>query len=176
MIAARMFSAYTRVKRAVGRRWWTAVVRGQVAECGAGLRVNGPSVVNGGRNVKLGSNVHFNGMTIFGGGGLTVGDNFHSGLNCRIFTENHRYEDGDQLPYDGTVVKKAVTVGDNVWLGDSVIVLPGATIGDGVVVGAGSVVAGEVEPLSVVAGNPAVPIKTRDREHYDRLVSERKFH
>ena len=152
------------------------MVRGQVAECGPGLRVNFPSEVNGGRFVRLGSNVNFNGMLIYGGGGLTIGDNFHSGRDCRIITENHRYEGAEALPYDGHKVKRPVVVGDNVWLGDSVILLPGTTIGDGAVIGAGSVVTGTVAALSVVAGNPAREIKQRDSEEYERLVGERRFH
>lgn len=46
-------------------------------------------------------------------------------------------------------------VGDNVWIGNRAIVLPGVTIGDGAVVGAGSVVTRDVPARTVVAGNPA---------------------
>jgi chloramphenicol O-acetyltransferase type B len=152
------------------------VVRGQVADCGPGLKVNYRSEVNGGRFVRLGANVNFNGMLIYGGGGLSIGDNFHSGRDCRIITENHRYEGADALPYDSNKVKRPVTIGDNVWLGDSVIVLPGVTIGDGAVVGAGSVVTGKVDALSVVAGNPSREVKRRDAEEYRRLVEHGRFH
>lgn len=55
----------------------------------------------------------------------------------------------------------AIVVGDNVWLGKSVIVLPGVEIGNGAVVGAGSVVTKNVEAYSVVAGNPARFIRFR---------------
>ena len=56
---------------------------------------------------------------------------------------------------------RRVAVGHDVWLGQSVIVLPGATIGDGAVVGAGSVVTKEVPPYAIVAGNPARLIRYR---------------
>jgi acetyltransferase-like isoleucine patch superfamily enzyme len=50
---------------------------------------------------------------------------------------------------------KPVIIGDNVWIGNRAIILPGVTIGDGAVVGAGSVVTRDVPPRTVVAGNPA---------------------
>lgn len=52
-----------------------------------------------------------------------------------------------------------ITIGDNVWLGDSAIVCKGVTIGDNVVVGAGSVVTRDIAANTVVAGNPAREIK-----------------
>lgn len=52
-------------------------------------------------------------------------------------------------------------VGNDVWIGHGAVILPGATIGDGVIVGAGAVVGGEVPPYTVVAGNPAKPVRQR---------------
>lgn len=54
-----------------------------------------------------------------------------------------------------------VTIGNDVWIGSDVIILSGITIGDGAVIGAGSVVTCDVEPYSIVAGNPAKLIKKR---------------
>jgi acetyltransferase-like isoleucine patch superfamily enzyme len=55
---------------------------------------------------------------------------------------------------------RPVTLRDNVWIGFDVCVLPGVTIGEGSVVGARSVVAEDVPPYTIVAGNPARPIRT----------------
>lgn len=55
---------------------------------------------------------------------------------------------------------RPVVIGDGVWLGNRVMVLPGVTIGDGAVVGAGSVVVGDISPRSVAVGNPARVVKT----------------
>lgn len=52
-------------------------------------------------------------------------------------------------------------VGNDVWIGQGATVLPGATLGDGVIVGAGAVVGGTVAPYTIVAGNPARPIRRR---------------
>ena len=54
-----------------------------------------------------------------------------------------------------------ITIGDNVWLGASVIVLPGVTIGENSVIGAGAVVTHDVPDYAIVAGNPAKVIRMR---------------
>lgn len=54
-----------------------------------------------------------------------------------------------------------VVVGNGVWLGDSVIILPGVKIGDGAVIGAGSVVTKDIPPYAVAAGNPARVLRYR---------------
>jgi len=62
---------------------------------------------------------------------------------------------------------KAVTVGNDVWIGHNSIIMPGVTIGNGAVIGAGAVVTKDVEPYSVVAGVPAIKIKMR---FFDDLI------
>lgn len=57
-----------------------------------------------------------------------------------------------------------VRIGNNVWLGDSVIVCKGVTIGDNSVIGAGAVVVKDIPPNVVAAGNPAVVLKTLDQD------------
>ena len=53
-------------------------------------------------------------------------------------------------------------IGNDVWIGARVIILPGVRIGDGAVIGAGSVVTNDVPSLGVVAGNPAKLIHMRE--------------
>ena len=53
------------------------------------LKVNGLNFVS--RNTNLGKNVNFNGIRISGCGFVTIGDNFHSGKDCLIISENHNY-------------------------------------------------------------------------------------
>lgn len=60
--------------------------------------------------------------------------------------------------------KGDVTIGNDVWLCDGAIILSGVTIGDGAVIGARAVVARDVAPYTIVAGNPAVPVRSRFRE------------
>ena len=125
--------------------------------------------------MRLGNNVNFNGAFIAGHGGLSIGDNFHSGRNLRILTVNHDFDGGSHIPYGTEIIKRPVVIGDNVWIADSVIVTPGSRIGDGAVIGAGSVVVGEVPALAVAAGNPARVVRERDRAHYDALKDAGRF-
>lgn len=59
----------------------------------------------------------------------------------------------------GTVATAPVRIGDDAWIGMHAILLKGVVVGEGAVVAAGSVVVSDVEPRTVVAGNPARPVK-----------------
>ena len=123
----------------------------------------------------LGKNPNFNGMHVYGKGKVVFGDNFHSGIECMIITDYHNYE-GNAIPYDNTNITKDVTIGDNVWLGNRVIILGGVTIGEGAIIQAGAVVVKDIPPYAIAGGNPANVFKYRDKEHYESLKAEGKFH
>ncbi|MDZ4169165.1 MAG: acyltransferase [Coriobacteriia bacterium] len=175
-IFARMRDSRRRRAAMLMNRQRVERVLSSVATCGPGLRVNGDCVIGGGHNVRLGGNVSFNGIWIDGGGGVTIGDNFHSASDVRIFTVNHDYDGGTALPYDSSVVHKPVVIEDNVWIGYGVIVTPGSIIREGAVIGAGAVVAGEIARCGVAVGNPARVVKYRDIEHYELLKAQGRFH
>lgn len=98
---------------------------------------------------------------------LTIGKFCSIGRGCRIILGgNHRTDWISTFPFsalfpdspviaDYQVSKGNVTIGNDVWIGAGVTILSGVTIGDGAVIGAGSVVVRDVEPYSLVAGNPA---------------------
>ena len=77
-------------------------------------------------------------------------------------TELLRAGAGQPAVLSGDAPARPVRIGDNVWIGFDVVILPGVTIGDGAVVGARSVVDSDVEPFTVVAGNPAQPLRRLD--------------
>lgn len=87
------------------------------------------------------------------------GNNFHSGERCRIITSDYNFDGGRAIPYDDTNIAKEIVIGDNVWFGDSVLVVGNVTIGEGAIVG----------------GNPARILMYRDMEHYNRLKAEGRF-
>lgn len=123
----------------------------------------------------LGKNPNFNGLHIYGKGKVVFGDNFHSGIECMIITHNHNYE-GEAIPYDSTYIFKDVNIGDNVWLGNRVIILGGVTIGEGAIIQAGAVVVKDIPPCAIAGGNPATVFKYRDEKHYYDLKAQGKFH
>ena len=94
--------------------------------------------------------------------GVSIGDNVMMGPECLFYTSNHRIEATDipmnKQGYDGL---HPIIIGNDVWIGARVIILPGVHVGDGSVIGAGSVVIHDVEPYSVIAGNPAKLISKR---------------
>lgn len=128
------------------------------------------------KGVTLGKNPNFNGMTVRGYGEVVFGDNFHSGIECLIITSNHNYDAGEAIPYDKTNINKNTVIGDNVWFGDRVIVLPGVCIGEGAIIQAGSIVSSNIPSYGIAGGNPARVFKYRDIDHYNKLRSQNRFH
>lgn len=141
---------------------------------GPGLWVGGRSSVNS--ETVLGENVHFLGMHVHGEGALTIGDNFHSGSGCQVITENHNYDNGEAIPYDDTFIPNPVEIGDNVWFGRNVIVLPGVSIAEGAVIQTGSVVTKDVPKGAIAGGHPVEVFDTRDMDHYETLKAAGRFY
>ena len=69
------------------------------------------------------------------------------------------------MPFKGDTV-----VGCDVWIGQNAVILPGVHIGDGAIIGASSVVGSDVEPYTIVAGNPARPIRRRFDDELTELL------
>lgn len=136
------------------------------------LAVNGITSISG--NTYLSDYVNFNGMLIQGSGKVIFGKYFHSGENCRIITQNHNYE-GNKIPYDETMIIKDVEIGDFVWIGTNVLILPGAKIGEGAIIQAGSVVSGTIPSCAIAGGNPCKVFKYRNKEHFLELKEKQKF-
>jgi len=91
--------------------------------------------------------------------GLEIGSNVNISSNVSIYTQQHDYRD----PYFIFTTEGEVKIGNRVWLGSNVIVLPGVEIGEGAVCCAGCVVTKDVAPYAVVAGIPAKKVNERPR-------------
>ena len=152
--------------------FYTQKIKYQCKQYELPLRVNFKSSLT--PHTTLHKNTNFNGMQISGKGKVEIGDNFHSGTNCQIITQNHNYE-GNKLPYDETYIYKDVIIEDNVWLGNNVIILGGITIGEGAIVQAGSVVVKSIEKYAIAGGHPCHPYKQRDIQHYQLLKEQGAF-
>ena len=114
-------------------------------------------------------------MRIDGTGEVHFGNNFHSGIECVIITQNHNYNHGTAIPYDSTFERKKIVIEDNVWFGNRITIVGNITIGEGAIIAAGAVVSKDVPKCAIVGGNPAKVIKFRDIEHYEDLKAQRKF-
>ncbi|QDV44202.1 Putative acetyltransferase [Stieleria neptunia] len=156
------------------REWRSRRTMRCVASCKSRPNVNAKCSFT--RTTHLGHNTNFNGVQIVGGGKVVIGDNFHSGTEVRMITQNHRYDDGDSIPYDSKeYLLLDIHIGDNVWIGDRVILLGGITIGEGSIIQAGSVVVSDIPRCSIAGGHPAKVFKMRDVDHYEKLKSAGKF-
>ena len=110
-----------------------------------------------GKNIRFGENVFLNsGCRFQDQGGIDIGAGSLIGHNAVITTLNH-----DMLPSRRADMHPArVVIGEGVWFGANVTVLPGVRIGDGAVVGAGAVVTKDVPAGAVVVGVPAKQVGT----------------
>lgn len=113
------------------------------------------SLMSVGDNSGVGINAKMHGK-------VTIGKNVMMGPDCIIYTINHAYDQIDKpMCEQGFSTMRPVTIGDDVWIGGRVIILPGLTIGNGAIIGAGAVVTKDVPPFAVVGGNPAKILKSR---------------
>ncbi|GGA63246.1 putative lipopolysaccharide biosynthesis O-acetyl transferase WbbJ [Flavobacterium palustre] len=121
--------------------------------------------------ITIGDNVQINDYVHIGAvGNITIGNNVL--MASKIYISDHNHGNYDDLisdhpmsiPEERKAICKPVVIGDNVWLGESVCILPGITIGEGCIVGALSVVTKSIPPYSIAAGNPAKVVKKYDFE------------
>ena len=119
-----------------------------------------PVKIIGKSSVSLGDNCGINAFVhIWGGGGVEIGNNVMIATHVSITSLTHDYNATDMR--FSQIIRKKVTIKDNVWIGAGAIILPGVTIGQGAVVGAGAVVTKDIPPLAIVIGNPARIVKYR---------------
>lgn len=120
--------------------------------------INQPFYCDYGKHIRVGKRFFANFcLTVLDEALVTFGDDCFVGPNVSIYTACHSTD-----PVERNSRKewaKPVSIGNNVWLGGNVTILPGVTIGDNCTIGAGSVVTRDIPSDSVAAGNPARVIK-----------------
>lgn len=93
---------------------------------------------------------------------IKIGNNVMLGPEVLILKKNHRFDiKGIPMGLQGVVEARPVEIGDDVWIGQRAIILPGRHIGSGSIVGAGAVVTKDVPDFKIVGGNPAHIIRDR---------------
>ena len=88
---------------------------------------------------------------------MTIGDHCFIGPNVSMYTACHPLEADERNKFIEWA--EPITIGNNVWIGGSVTILPGVTIGNNSVIGAGAVVTKNIPDNVVAGGNPAKIIK-----------------
>lgn len=131
------------------RRGTTIDCTGVIRELGEGLIVGDYVGMSDGCFIQVRGPVRIGSYVMFGPG-------------VSIFSENHGFNNPEQLLWNEPTVRKGVVIEDNVWVGAKAIILDGVTVGTGSIVAAGCVVTKDVPPYSIVAGVPGKVIKTRE--------------
>ena len=120
--------------------------------------INQPFYCDYGKQISVGKRffANFN-LTILDEAPVRIGDDCFIGPNVGIYTACHSTD-----PVERNSRKewaRPVTIGNNVWIGGGVTILPGVTIGDNVTIGAGAVVVSDIPSDTIAAGNPCKVIK-----------------
>ena len=133
-------------------------LRALLGGIGDGAFIEAPFHCTYGFNIALGDDVYINaGCAIVDSAAVTIGARSMLGPAVQVYCAE-RHKDPARRA-EGLELARPVAIGSDVWIGGGAIVLPGVTIGDGAIVGAGSVVTRRVAPGSIVAGNPARPLR-----------------
>lgn len=127
-----------------------------------------------GYNIEIGDNFFANyNFVVLDVGKVKIGDNVQIAPNVSLYTAGHPlHPDSRNSGYEYGI---DITIGNNVWLGGNVCVMPGVTIGDNAVIGAGAVVTKDIPANAVAVGNPAKVVKMITEEDRDYYFKDRKF-
>jgi maltose O-acetyltransferase len=140
------------------RRWICVPL---FAAAGDDVNVERGAFFGDGSRVRIGSRSSL-GIDVRVHGPVTIGRDVMMGPRCVIYALAHGIDDVTVPMIDQQFAPpRPVVIEDDVWIGYGTIILPGVTIGTGSVIGAGSVVARDVPPFAVAAGNPCVVRRLR---------------
>lgn len=142
-----------------GLKYRCFLVKHIITKCGKNVNVERHAKFN--KNIYLGDNSGI-GSHCSLGPQVYIGDNVMMGPEVIFYTQNHETSRTDiPMCQQGFKEIQPIHIGNDVWIGRRVIILPGVTVGDGCILGAGCVVAKDIPPYSVVVGNPARIVKNR---------------
>jgi acetyltransferase-like isoleucine patch superfamily enzyme len=161
-----------RIRRHIEISFYTLLARRRTKFWGEGSIMTYKGNLSKQTNVGCGTSL--SSISVLGGGNVRIGNHVSTGPNLIIQTQNHDYK-GESLPYGAGWVYKDVEIGDAVWIGMNVLILPGTKIGEGAIIQAGSVVHGEIPPCAIAGGNPAKVFAWRDKEHYEKLKAQGSY-
>ena len=127
-----------------------------------------------GFHIEVGDHVFINyNCTVLDVGKVKIGDHVLIAPNVSIYTAGHPiHPETRKTGYEYGI---PVTIGDHVWIGGNVVIVPGVTIGENAVIGAGSVVTKDIPANAIVAGNPCKVIRYITEEDRKYYYKDREF-
>lgn len=160
---ARFISIKSRnIKTKIRGRYWKLLIKsmGKAVEIEAGFMVRNARHISMGNHIFLNHSVELDAEW----GNIAIGNHVMIGQNTLLTTARHNFEEMDiKIMFQGLKQSTVIEVGNDVWIGANVTILPDVRIGNGAVVGAGAVVTKDVPDFAVVAGVPAKIIKFRNK-------------
>ena len=118
---------------------------------------------NPGSYIEIGDSTYIGPRSYIGAGGsIVIGKNCQLGANVSLIGESHLYSNQEAI-YKQSTSRRGITIGDDCWFGNNVVVLDGVSIGNGCVVGASAVVTKSLPDNSVAVGVPARVISNRKK-------------
>ncbi|HEX4329626.1 MAG TPA: acyltransferase [Burkholderiales bacterium] len=137
-------------------------------KCGEGVLIKRGAYFGSGREIELGARSQI-GHNARLDHDVVIGADVLMGPDVVMMSAGHAYEDPEvPINRQGQTPRRPIHIGNDVWLGTRVVVLPGVRIGDGAVVGANAVVTRDVPPRAVVAGVPARVVRMRGESFQHR--------
>ena len=148
----------------------TELIREILGKTGERILIEPPFHCDYGYNIEVGEDFYANyNLIILDVGRVRIGRNVMCAPNVAIYTAGHPvHPDSRNSGYEYGI---DITIGDNVWIGGNVCIMPGVTIGDNAVIGAGSVVTKDIPAGVIAAGNPCRVLREiteDDRKYYFR--------
>ncbi|MDR1324111.1 MAG: sugar O-acetyltransferase, partial [Candidatus Margulisbacteria bacterium] len=152
----------------------TKLLKALFRQIGVAPYIEPPFHCDYGAQISIGDNFYANvNCVILDVCAVTIGQNVFLGPNVGIYTAAHPLDAAvraERLEYG-----RPITIGDNIWLGGGVSVLPGVSIGDNVVIGAGSVVTKNIPANVIAVGNPCRVLRrltARDKKFWGKQKQE----
>lgn len=143
-------------------------------QTGENIYMEPPFRCDYGSNISIGNNFYANFDCIFlDVAEIIIGQNVLFGPKVNLLTPGHPVD--AVIRNSGLEFGRKIVIGDNVWIGGSVVVNPGVTIGDNTIIGSGSVVTKDIPANVIAAGNPCRVIRTitdEDQQYWDKKQKE----
>jgi acetyltransferase-like isoleucine patch superfamily enzyme len=151
-----------------------ALIKEILGKTGENVHIEAPFHCDYGYNIEVGENFFANyNLTVLDVGKVRIGKNAQIAPNVSIYTAGHPiHPESRNSGYEYGI---EVTIGDNVWIGGNVCIMPGVTVGDNVVIGAGSVVTKDIPDSVIAVGNPCRVVRAITDDDRDFYYRDRRF-